>query len=115
MSRPPHVQLRPLIVPGPIWRRHRHFLVHDHPFEPGSAIAVLDGTTGRTYVWDNWPPGSATIGVPTTWAFLHHRWTDHVFYLVEAPQRTTPGDATPPVGAVGIMRRALRWLRSRVV
>jgi hypothetical protein len=115
MSRTRRVPLQPMIVPGPVWRRHRHFLIPDRRFDSTRHFNVLDETTGRLYAWDIWPPGSTTIGVPTTWTYLHRGWTDHMFYLVEEPERTCDMIGKSIRGKLGIRRRALTWLRSRVV
>jgi hypothetical protein len=57
-----------MTVPGPIWRRHRHFLVPEVPVDTTRPFSILDGTTGRSYAWNLWPPGGTAVGVPTTWA-----------------------------------------------
>jgi hypothetical protein len=104
-----------VIVPGPFWQRHRHFLVADGLFDASWQFVVLDESTGRRYVWNLWPPGSTTIGVPTTWTFLHRGWTDHVFSLVEEPDRLHRISGRSTGGDAGISRRLLNWLRSRVL
>ena len=109
------VPLRPMIVPGPVWRRHRRFLVPDPSGEVVDPFRVLDATTGRQYPWDIWPPGSTTIGVPTTWACLRRGWTGHVYYLVPAPDRAGHPDGGPAWAGHGILSRALAWLRCRLI
>jgi len=109
------VPLRPKIVPGPIWRRHRHFLVADRPVEGLVPFHVLDATTGRQYPWNIWPPGGKSIGVPTRWAYWHRDWTAHEYYVVPAPERSDRANG-PSAGAdEGILRQALTWLRIRLL
>src|SRR3954468_21468319 len=90
MSGTRRVPLQPMIVQGPVWQRHRHFLVPDRPVDSDQHFTVQDEPTGRCYAWNFSPPGSATIGVPTTWTLLHPGWAGHVFVLVEEPEHAEP-------------------------
>ena len=112
MSRVP---LRPMIVPGPFWRRHRHYLVPDDPLDSRGPYDVLDATTGRRYAWDIWPPGSTTIGVPTTWAYTRRGWTSRAYYLVPSPERERHADGRPTEVFPGIVGRAWGWFRRRLI
>jgi hypothetical protein len=104
-----------MVVPGPIWRRHRHFLVPDRQADGSRHVVVLDETTGRRYAWNRWPPGSTTIGVPTTWTFLHRGWTDHVFVLVEEPEHVGRAVRRSSSSRGSMLHRLRGWLRSRVL
>src|SRR4051812_7292518 len=114
MSCPQRVPLSSMILSGPIWRRHRHFLVPDRSPDSPGPFYVLDATTGRHYGWDIWPPRSRTIGVPTTWAYLHRGWTTHAYYLVPMPERQGRLGGTSERRMLGIVGRALTWIRCRV-
>jgi hypothetical protein len=115
MSDAGRVPLRPKIIPGPIWQRHRHFLVADQPVEELIPFHVLDTTTGREYPWDVWPPGGKSIGVPTSWACLHRDWTSHEYYVVPAPGRIDQGIEPSARPKGNLLRRAVSWLRIRVL
>jgi hypothetical protein len=117
MADPQRVLLRPKIIAGPFWQRHRHYLVPDRPFagDTGS-FYVVDATTGRRYAWGIWPRGSTMIGVPTIWTYIHRDWTSRAFYLepLATPWRLPP-DGGPDRDDRGIFSRALTWLRSRLL
>lgn len=115
MAHPERVPLRPRVVAGPIWRRHRHFLVPDRPIARPGSYVVVDATTGRRYAWDIWPPGSTTIGVPTTWAYTHHAWMSRAFYLVPATEGECHPDGGKAPGPRGTLGRVLAWLRDRLI
>lgn len=86
------VALQPVVVPGPIWARHRQQLVSDRPISWDGTYSILDTTTGESHPWVLWSD-RVTVGVPTTWAYTHPGWTRDTYVLVPGCQRTAVGSA----------------------
>jgi hypothetical protein len=82
---PDPVSLRPVVVSGPLWERHRQHLVVEKPVAWSGSYNILDATTGESYPWVMWADG-VTVGVPTRWAYTHPDWTLHSYRLVPGCQ-----------------------------
>ncbi len=75
--------LEPVVVPGPWWRRHRHWLATPAPFV-GARPRVVNARTGAAYPWpfrgNCW--GRGWFGVRTRWAWLHPAWKREPWVVV---------------------------------
>jgi len=77
------IPLEPVELPGPWWRRHRHWLATPVPFA-GARPTVVNARTGEAHPWvfrGNYR-GRGWFGVRTRWARLHPAWKREPWVVV---------------------------------
>src|SRR4051794_34845002 len=77
------IALEPLELPGPWWRRHRHWLTTPAPFA-GARPTIVNARTGAAYPWPfrGNGRGRGWFGVRTRWAWLHPAWKREPWMVV---------------------------------